>query len=140
KFYDFAKTILISSAKTADELPQILGISNYISLEKILHKNTIGKIPTKLINWLFGLKNKQETSLFYTMFEAADAVFMQWAVMQFSHWENKHIPVNCLHIHGDKDRLIPLKNVDYTVKIKGGGHFMVYNHAAEISYIIRNFL
>src|SRR5690606_27742666 len=67
KFYDFGKTILISSAKTSAELPAILGVSNYISLEKILNKNTITKIPTKIINWLFGLKNQQETALFYDM-------------------------------------------------------------------------
>ena len=140
KFYDFGKTILISSAKTNAELPPVLGISNYISLEKILHKKTITKIPTKIINWLFGLKNQQETALFLSMLADADSEFMQWAVAQFRHWKNQHIPVNCLHIHGDKDRLIPLKNVDYTVKIKTGGHFMVYSHAAEISYIVRNFL
>ncbi|MGH2622624.1 MAG: alpha/beta fold hydrolase, partial [Sphingobacterium sp.] len=140
KFYDFRKTILISSAKTSAELPAILGFSNYISLEKILNKNTITKIPTKIISWLFGLKNQQETALFYDMLGSADPAFVPWAVEQFTHWKNTNIPVSCLHIHGEKDRLIPLKNVDYTVKIKGGGHFMVYNHAAEISYIIRNFL
>jgi len=140
KFYDFGKTILLSSAKTSDELPQILGISNYISLEKIMKKNTLTKIPTKIVSWLFGLKNQQEKELFFSMLDATDTDFMDWAVVQFTHWQNKHIPVNCLHIHGDKDRLIPIQNVDYTVRIKGGGHFMVYSNAAEISYIIRNFL
>lgn len=140
RYYDFKKIVLISSAKTKDELPKVLGVSKFLSLHKLLPEGGTSKATTKVLHWLFGIKTKEESTLLDAILQDSDPDFQKWAVDKIVHWENLHIPVNCLHIHGDKDRLIPIQNVDYTIRIKGGGHFMVWNKAAELSFPIRNFL
>lgn len=140
KYYDFQKTILISSAKTKDELPKVLGFSKMLSIHKWLPEGTGSKFSGKILHWMFGVKTEAEKELLDTILRETDPDFQKWAVDKIVNWENTHIPVNCLHIHGDKDRLIPIQYVDYTIRIKGGGHFMVWNKAAEISFPIRNFL
>jgi pimeloyl-ACP methyl ester carboxylesterase len=140
KYYDFKKTILISSAKTKDELPKVLGVSKLLSLHKLLPEGANSKTAAKVLHWLFGAKTEEEKRMLDAILKDSDPDFQKWAVDKIVNWENSAVPVNCLHIHGDKDRLIPIQYVDYTIRIKGGGHMMVWNKAAELSYPIRNFL
>lgn len=140
KYYDFKKTVLISSAKTKDELPKVLGVSKFLSLHKLFSGAAANFANSKILYWLFDLKSDEEQFLFDTMLNDSDPDFQKWAIDKIVNWENTHVPVNCLQIHGDKDRLIPIQNVDYSIRIKGGGHFMVWNKAEELNYPIRNFL
>ncbi len=140
KYYDFKKTVLISSAKTKDELPKVLGVSKFLSLHKLLPDGNGKYTPHILLHWIFGVKTDDEKKLLDDIIKTTDPDFQKWAVDKIVNWTNTHVPVNCLHIHGDKDRLIPIQNVDYTIRIKGAGHFMIWNKAAELSFHIRNFL
>lgn len=140
KYYDFKKTVLISSAKTKDELPKFLGLSKLLSLHKLLPESAGSKTSMKVLNWLFGAKSDSDKELLASVIMDTDPAFQRWAVDKIIHWENVHVPVNCLHIHGDKDHLLPIQYVDYSIRIKGGGHFMVWNKASELSFPIRNFL
>ncbi len=140
KYYDFKKTVLISSAKTRDELPKVLGVSKIFPLHKLLPEGKPGKLTAKMLYWLFGADTKEEQQLLSAILEDTDPDFQKWAVDKIARWENTHVPVNCLHIHGDKDHLIPIQYVDYTIRIRGGGHLMVWNKGAELSFPIRNFL
>jgi len=45
-----------------------------------------------------------------------------------------------VHIHGDQDRIFPIKNIKPDYVIKGGTHMMVWNRADEISAIINGLL
>lgn len=140
KYYDFKKTILISSAKTKDELPKLLGISKLLSLHKLLPDAATSSTSLKVLSWLFGAKSDEDKNLLQAILKDTDPDFQRWAVDKVVHWENTQTPANCLHIHGDKDHLLPIQYVDYSIRIKGGGHFMVWNKAAELSFPIRNFL
>jgi hypothetical protein len=42
-----------------------------------------------------------------------------------------------VHIHGTADRLFPPKKLTPDYWIKGGGHFMVWNRAEEVSEILK---
>lgn len=140
KYYDFKKTVLISSAKTKDELPKLLGISKWLSLHKLLPEAPSSKASMKVLTWLFGVKDEADQEFFKEIIQDTDPEFLKWAIDKIVHWENKQVPVNCLHLHGDKDHLLPIQHVDYSIRIKGGGHFMVWNKAAELSFPIKNFL
>ncbi len=140
KYYDFHKTVLISSAKTKDELPKVLSFSKLLAIHKKMPSPTQLKWANPIIYWFFGIKTDQEKKLLNDMMVDADPDFEQWAIDKIVHWDNVHVPQNCLHIHGDKDRLIPIQHVDYSIRIRGAGHFMVWNKATEISFHIRNFL
>jgi pimeloyl-ACP methyl ester carboxylesterase len=138
-YYDFEKTIVLSSAKTKFELPKLYTWTKHLSLDKVLSALPLQK-PNPAVDWLFGIKTANDKALLAEIIRDSDPKFMQWAVSEIRRWENTRIPINCLHIHGDQDRIIPIRNVDYSIRIKGGGHFMTWNKAEEISFHIRNFL
>lgn len=139
KYYDFKKTILISSAKTKNELPKSYLFAKLFPLQKIIPNHLIAQ-PNQLLYWLFGVKNQKDKILLASIIKETDPIFLKWAINQIVKWKNITIPVNCLHLHGDKDRIIPIFNVDYSIKIKEGGHMMIINKSMEISFHIRNFL
>ena len=45
-----------------------------------------------------------------------------------------------MHIHGDRDRIIPMENVNPTYVIRGGGHFMTVTKAKEIEVLLKSLL
>lgn len=51
-------------------------------------------------------------------------------------WQNKVIPDGLVHIHGNRDRLLIPTTIKSNYWVKGGGHFMVWNMAEEVSDII----
>jgi pimeloyl-ACP methyl ester carboxylesterase len=53
-------------------------------------------------------------------------------------WDGPSVPVQpLLHLHGDKDRLMPLDRISGAQVVRGGTHFMVYDQAAEVSRLLR---
>jgi hypothetical protein len=53
-------------------------------------------------------------------------------------WGNREM-VKGIRIHGDNDKLLPLRfKVEHT--IKGGGHLMLIDHGEEVSRIIESHL
>lgn len=69
-----------------------------------------------------------------------DAKFLPWAINQIVNWKNNTIPSNLIHIHGNKDRIIPIRNISPTFIIQGAGHFMIITHAKEIEILIKGLL
>lgn len=126
-------TIIISSATKSSELPQWWQLVRKTGILKMISSRVIKPSPF-LIRWLFSTKNKQ---LLDDIIRDTDADFLKWALNCILRWNNSEEPVNCFRIHGDADRLIPLKGkVDFS--IQKGGHFMVVDQGKEISAIINN--
>jgi len=65
---------------------------------------------------------------------------MAWAIHQILHWKNRFIPGNLIHIHGDKDRIIPIKRLKTSIVIKGAGHFMTVTHSQEVEKLLEEML
>ena len=138
KFYDFKKIVLISSAKTKSELPKLYKLSKLIPFHKWIPEKQ-GNRVTFIHYWLFGAQTMEEKEILAEIIQDTDVHFLKWAMDKIVHWENTTGPKNCLHIHGNADRIIPIRNVDYSIKIERGGHLMVWNKAAEISFHILNY-
>ena len=138
-YYDFAKIVLVSSAKTKDELPKLYTWTKFLPMDGPLSFLSRQKANIAT-NWLFGATDEEEKALLAAVIGDSDPTFTKWAIDAIRQWENIRVPENCLHIHGDQDRIIPIHNVDYSIRIRGGGHLMIWTKAAEISFPIRNFL
>ena len=99
-------------------------------------------MPAKAMNkansftyWLFGIKEEKDKNLLKEIFSDTNTQFSKWAVGQILNWKRRVIPANIIRIHGSKDHVLPLHlKVDHLVK--GGGHFMIVNKAAQISQIL----
>ncbi len=140
KYYDFEKIVLISAVKNKFEIPTVFKLAKLFSVYKLLPTGSSGLLAKKALEWAFGLKSDAEKKLFEAIIQDTDSTFFDWAVDKIIHWDNTQNPVNCLQIHGDKDRIFPISHVDCDIRIKDAGHFMIYNRAKELSFPIRNFL
>lgn len=133
------KVILISSAKERKELPWFYRFSAKLKLQKIL-PYTLIKRTNGFTYWLFGATSAHEKALLKEIFRKTPTTFLKWAINAILTWKNTKISAHILHIHGDKDRIFPYKNVKDTLCITGGGHSMIVNKAHEITPLINKFL
>lgn len=124
------KLILISSVEIHEHLPSL-----YIALgrTKILNliPNRYIKPPSFLLRYLFGAKNKK---LLNEIIGDTDPAFIRWALDVILNWCNVANNIKPIRIHGDKDKLIPLKGD--AIKVANAGHFMIVDNATEISELI----
>jgi len=133
------KLILIASAKNINELPKIYRIAGKLKLNKLI-PNSILKYQNFITNWLFGIESSEEKKLLKNILKDTNSKFLKWAINEIVNWENEISPENCIHIHGNKDRIIPIKNVKADFVIENGGHFMTVNKAKKIEKIILNLI
>jgi pimeloyl-ACP methyl ester carboxylesterase len=135
KLIKVKKLILISSVKTRSEEPWWMRTSGKLKLHQLVRPR-----PHPLLypieNYFLGAHTKAEKTIANHFRETVNKTYLQWAIHQIVNWNNVTIPANCLHIHGNADRLFPIRNVKADYVIEGAGHFMVFNKANEISHII----
>ncbi|MFN8344824.1 MAG: alpha/beta hydrolase [Spirosomataceae bacterium] len=135
KFYPESKVFIVSSAKTFKEIPLIYRIIGRLGCLKIIPANVL-KYHSSFTDWFFGVENKEESTLLSSILAVTDSYFLKWALQQITLWNNKVVSSNLIHIHGDKDRILPLNFTKPDYIIQGGGHFMIFNRAKEIEEIL----
>jgi len=131
KLVPLNKAILISSIKTIDEAPGYFKVFKKLPVFKILP----GKIFNSMgfmIKPLFGKMTDGDAWLLNDMLSNTSPAVLKW--------DNKTIPPNVYHIHGDKDLVFPYKNIKNTELVKGGTHIMVYNMAKQVNKLLKNIL
>ncbi|MEO5644365.1 MAG: alpha/beta hydrolase [Bacteroidia bacterium] len=128
-----ALTIIISSVSSPKELPWYFKLSGRLHLDRVTPFRLM-KFPNFITNWIFGAKSREDKKLLQQIIRESDNKIIRWSVRQILNWKGATVAV--YHIHGTKDRLLPLKNVNVNAKVKDGGHFMVYNKAEEIERIL----
>ncbi len=129
-------TIIISSVSTRKELPLSYKKISAISFQKIVPRFLLNKVYP-FTYWYFGVKDKAEKLLLKQIMADTSTYFLKWAITEILIWKNDKRPERFVHIHGDNDNIFPISNTEADITIKGGGHFMVYNKAAEISQILK---
>lgn len=129
------KTFLVSSSKTRNEIPNIIKIWNRLPLYRSLSdKHYIN--GAMLFKKQFGVNSKEQQERFLDMLQTAPKDYFKGAVHCIVSWKNKEYPENVIHIHGDKDQVLPHKKIKADYLIPGGSHFMIINRADEINAII----
>ncbi|MCW3122702.1 MAG: hypothetical protein JWQ38_2194 [Flavipsychrobacter sp.] len=131
------KILLISSAKVASELPAIARSSFSKNLVKILPAGLFQQ-PNYITFKLLGAEHKSDWRILKVMLEDTPAGFVKWALTAILSWDNKVCLTNIVQVHGTADKTIPPANVHPDHWVKGGGHIMVYNCAAEVARVIEN--
>lgn len=108
----------------------------YIPVYKLI-PFSVFRFAIKIYRPLAGNLNPKEARVFQNMLDAFPAKFFNWAVHQVLHWKQTERIPNIVHIHGDKDRLFPLrKKVQLNYVVKGGTHFMVVHEGPEIAHFL----
>ncbi|MBL0742488.1 alpha/beta hydrolase [Chryseolinea lacunae] len=131
------KVILISSAKTRDDIPTQFSFFKPLRLHRFIPARAL-RHPNALVFWFFGVDKTYEKDLLRAIMRDTDVVFFRWAIGKIVNWKNETILPHAIHIHGTNDRLIPFTTADY--RIEGGGHLMIINRAKEIDALVKEII
>lgn len=133
------KVILIASAKNSDELPWHYTFQKSIRLNRVVPKKTM-KTGAVYLQPIVEPDSRENLDFFRSMLGIKDPAYMKRTVDMIINWERTEYDSSIIHIHGDCDNTIPLKNVQADYIIKKGSHMMVYTRADEISKILKKIL
>ncbi len=134
------KIILISSAKNENEIPKMYRMFRKLPINKIIGGNFL-KFCTVLFQPIYEPLGKEDQILWRTMFKEKDPKFMKRASDCIINWEGyANEGIDILHIHGSKDRTLPIKNIGEHERIENGTHIMTLTEAEKISELVNGFL
>lgn len=130
------KLILISSVKSEHEFSYQLKLVRFFGLHKI--------VPSRFLKWsnlltgdyYFSVESDEESKLLQQIIQDTDRYFMKWAIGEIMKWSNPKPLEGVVHIHGNCDRIFPVRNIKNFLPLNNAGHFMIVNRAREISEIL----
>jgi len=133
------KLILISTVKTYAEIPNWMRMAGILRLNRLIPIKP-NRFTEKADDRRMGIETKEEKNFVDHYRKNADQQYVSWAVNQILNWKNTWVPSNAFHIHGEKDKMFPLKNIHANYIVKNGTHIMILNKADEISAYIEQIL
>lgn len=133
------KTILISSSKCEDEIPETIKAFRKLPLHHVLKEKQLREL-VKNSNLLLGF-DEWFLPEFERMVDSMKGNYFKNSIECIVNWSNQ----NCnrkdiIHIHGDADRTLPIKEVKANYVIKQGTHGMIINNAVEINLILNSLI
>lgn len=129
--------ILISSAKNKKELPFRYRFQKAFPIYRVLPGNIL-LWGAKFLQPLVEPDSKNYRQTFESMLGQKSAFYMKWSIHMICQWEKESYPTNYLHLHGEKDKTIPIRNIQNAKEIKGGSHMMTLTLGAQLSPFIMN--
>ncbi|MCW7494791.1 alpha/beta hydrolase [Leptospira sp. 2 VSF19] len=132
------KVVIISSIKLASEKPIMYNLAKKLRILNFI-PSKIFNLHSFIIDFLFDVNSSEEQKLIREFIKNNEPEFIKWSLNEILKWGNKEIPSNLIHIHGEKDKLFPLKKIHNPIPIKDGGHFMILNKHDEISSILNKY-
>lgn len=133
-----AKIILISSIASHKELPWWARLGGALRLNR-LFSGAFLKHRNPIIRWVFGVNRGHDTKLFNDILRDSDPDFLFWAFDAILNWKGSGAH-RAHHIHGNKDRLLPVSFTSADVIVNKGGHFMIVANGHEISVLLSKML
>lgn len=124
KHVKLKKLIIVSSVKSKHELPRRMKLSRKLKLYKILPTRLIEDVD-KLAKYAFGETVKDRVALYQKYLSMNDRHYLSWAVKEMVCWDQEESDPNIIHIHGNVDRVFPIKYIDNCIELSGGSHIMV---------------
>ena len=135
KAFPYKKLVLLSSAKTRQEIPFYLRFMRYIPIHKLAGPSFL-RAGNFFAYKLMGIDKRSDKVLFTQMLKEADDDFLRWALDKIINWRNMLVPGNTFHIHGTKDILLPYRFVQPDYTVEGGEHLMPMIEPQRISRLL----
>ena len=141
KLHPAEKVVLIASAKHREEIPRLYRFFDKVSVHKLMGGGFL-KFWIRSLQPLFEPMPKEDQLLWRDMLKQKDPLFMKCALDCIIGWELNidEVPSNLSHIHGTKDKTLPIKHIEDAIVVQGGSHVMTLTHAEEISEILNELL
>lgn len=128
KHIKVCKLIIVSSVKNKGELPKRMVVSRKLKLYNVLPTRLVEDIDT-LAKYAFGETIKNRIELYKKYLSMNDRRYLSWAVKEMVCWDQESERKDIIHIHGDADRVFPIKYIKNSIVVEGGTHIMVITKA-----------
>ena len=140
EFLNPEEVIVISSAKNRNELPFRYKFMKKVPLNTIFGGGFLRAVaPTAQI--IVEPDSKKKRELCVSMLKSKNELFMKRSVNMIINWEREGDSAKIIHIHGDNDHTIPIRNVNgVTYKVKNGSHMMALTMGEKIRNIVKEYL
>lgn len=131
-FLKLKKLIIISSAKTRNELPRRMRFAGISRAYKLIPTNLVLSADD-LTKFAIGSRSRKRLALYQEYLHVRNKQYLDWALEKMVRWNRTEKVENVIHIHGEKDMVFPIKYINECTVIKGGTHIMILNKGREIS-------
>ncbi len=130
-------TILISSIPLSAQLPRCYRVAAKLKAS-ILLSPPLSKTLVGLAKVF--IRRSSPTHLAADMFQAIDNEFFKWSMTAVLQWDSRQFSQPLFHIHGMKDRTLPIRLTHPTNSVPGAGHMLVMTHPTIVNAFIHEVL
>ncbi len=134
------KIILISSISNTDQFPLRWRVFRYFPVYWLIPFNVFRGV-IKFYRKTAGRSAPGEARIFQDMLANTTSKFFKWAIHQILWHKKNKVNAPYFHIHGEKDRIFPLKYMEKDmVVVEGSDHFMVLHRRKRIQVELNKIL
>ncbi len=124
KHIDVKKVIIVSSVKSAEELPKRMLFAKYTKAHKLLPTSLVSNVEL-LAKYAFGETVNKRLALYEQYLSIRDKYYIDWSIDQIVNWKPTEQTKNLVHVHGDKDAVFPIQRISNCIRVKKGTHTMI---------------
>jgi pimeloyl-ACP methyl ester carboxylesterase len=132
------KIIVISSATDSTEIPEMYQFFHQYPIHRYIPASVF-KYSSFIMQPMYEPDRALERATCNAMLWDKEKIFVKRATEMIVSWQRKpddNVGKNIIHIHGDNDHTLPIKNITSDYIIPGGSHMMVLTKAADVGAII----
>lgn len=131
------KTIIISSAKTPNELPFRYNFQRMVPLYKLFPAKWLHK-GAQMLQPVVEPDRRKQKETFKSMLKGKDPVYIRRTIEMIVEWDRKDYDTAIVHIHGNQDHTIPIRRVRCNYTVKGGSHMMTLTRFEQINALLNH--
>ncbi len=128
KYINTKKVILVSSVKHESELPKRMLFAKYTKVHKLLPTGLVNNVEL-LAKYAFGETVTKRLELYEEYLSVRDKYYIDWSIDQIVNWKPSYCPECMVHIHGEKDNVFPISNINECIPVKNGTHTMIIHRS-----------
>lgn len=129
------KTIIISSAKSSHEIPFRYRFQKVLPVYKLIPKKLI-KTGAIVLQPIVETDRNKYKETFKAMLKTKDPLYLKRTIHMIINWKRKTHLSGIVHIHGDNDHTLPIRNINYDYRVNNGSHMMILTRSKEINRIL----
>lgn len=133
------KVIIISSAKNNTEMPMRYKFQKIVPVYKLIPAKVL-QFCANLVHPLYEHERMIYRHTFSEMLLSKNPkYFKRTSAMMFT-WNRKSNSKDIIHIHGNNDHIIPIRNINPDYIVDGGSHTMTLTKAKDVNSILNKIL
>jgi pimeloyl-ACP methyl ester carboxylesterase len=132
------RLVLISSIHDSTQLPPYYRWAGKIGIPAMVGPGLIRR--ASLLKRSISSESGPDKDLLRSIIRASDPDFIRWAMAAVLKWKGRGLLSDYIHIHGTRDRVLPMRYTRPTHVIRGAGHLLVLERSDTLNQILSEYL